>query len=183
MAARWPFWKWHSWKSIDFFPYTQVMCQWSLDLIFIGRLKLESGNWKIQYGHQAAILKVTSLKINRLLPIPTNNMHMKFGIEIPKKTWVTLRKPCRLQTDGQTDRRTRWIQYTPPPPSSIMCCGILLREFHSQCQSYESVWLVWKLYFKITARAPRTQWVKDALGPPDCARIWSHLSWPFDGPD
>ena len=36
----------------------------------------------------------------------TINMHMKFEIEIPKQTWLMLRKPCRLQTDG----RTRWIQ-------------------------------------------------------------------------
>ena len=70
-----------------------------------------------QYGRQAAILKVTSLKINRLLPMATINMHMKFEIEIPKQTWLRLRKPCRLQTDGRTDRRTRWIQYTPPPTS------------------------------------------------------------------
>ena len=33
-------------------------------------------------------------------------MHMKFEIEIPKQTWLMLRKPCRLQTDGRTDRRT-----------------------------------------------------------------------------
>ena len=31
------------------------------------------------------------------------NMHMKFEIEIPKETWLMLRKPCRLQTDGRTD--------------------------------------------------------------------------------
>ena len=34
----------------------------------------------------------------------TINMHMKFEIEIPKQTWLMLRKPCRLQTDGQTDK-------------------------------------------------------------------------------
>ena len=62
----------------------------------------ESRYWKIKYGHQAAILKVTSLKINRHLPIATNNMHIK----IPKQTWVMLRKPCHLRTDGQTDRQT-----------------------------------------------------------------------------
>ena len=44
------------------------------------------GTKKIQYGRQAAILKVTSLKINRLLPMATINMHMKFEIEIPKQT-------------------------------------------------------------------------------------------------
>ena len=82
---------------------------------------IESGNQKIQYGHQAAILKVMSLKINRLLPMATINMHMKFEIEIPKETWLMLRKRCRLQTDGRTDGRTegrtKWIQYTPPPTS------------------------------------------------------------------
>ena len=79
----------------------------------------------------------------------TINMDMKFGIKIPKQTWLTLWKPCHLQspgllppstciwnlklkfqrkldlcsgnhvvyrqTDGRTDGRTRWIQYTPPP--------------------------------------------------------------------
>ena len=34
----------------------------------------------------------------------TINMHMKFEIEIPKQTWLMLRKPCRLQTDGRTDK-------------------------------------------------------------------------------
>ena len=94
------------------------MCQWSLDLIFEAKLMLESGNWKIQYGCQAAILKVTSLKINRLLAIATNNMHMKFEIEIPRQTRVTFRKPCRLQMDRQTDRRTDKVNpvYTTPHP-------------------------------------------------------------------
>ena len=66
---------------------------------------LESGNWKIQYGRQAAILKGTSLKINRLLPIDTNTMHVKFEIEIPKPTQVMLQKACHLES------RDRKIQY------------------------------------------------------------------------
>ena len=70
------------------------------------QVKLKSGNQKIQYGHQAAILKVTLLKIDRLLPMATINMHMKFEIEIPKQTRLMLRKPCHLQTDGLTDGRT-----------------------------------------------------------------------------
>ena len=106
MAIRRPFRKRHTWKSIGFFPYTLVMCYWSLDLIFKAKQKLGSGNRKIPDGRQAAILKVTSLKINRLLPMATNNMHMKFQIENPKQTWVTVQKPCRLQTDGQTNRQT-----------------------------------------------------------------------------
>ena len=120
-----PFWKWHCWKSIGFFPYTQVMRRWSLDLIFTAKLKLESGNQKIQDGHQAAILKVTSMKIYRPLPMATNNMHIKFEIEIPKQTWVMLQKSCRLQTDGRTDGQTdRQIDgqgessITPPHPHS-----------------------------------------------------------------
>ena len=36
--------------------------------------------------------------MNRLLPTTTIDMHMKFEIEIPKQTWLTLRKPCHLQS-------------------------------------------------------------------------------------
>ena len=53
-------------------------------MILKAKLKLESGNQIIQYGRHAAILKATSLKINRLLPLAKINMHMKFEIEIPK---------------------------------------------------------------------------------------------------
>ena len=108
MATRRPFWKRRCWKSIGSYPYTWVLCPWSLMLIFKPKVKLESGNQKNQYGRQEAILKLTSLKINRLLPMATINMHMKFEIEITKQTWLMLRKPCRLQTDGRTDRRTDW---------------------------------------------------------------------------
>ena len=120
MAARQPFWKWRCWKSIGSYPYTEVLCRQSLKYIFKAKVKLESGNQKIQYGHQAAILKVTLLKINRLLPMATINMHMKFEIEIPKQTWLMLRKPCRLQTDGQTDGQTdrRTDKVNPVYPSS-----------------------------------------------------------------
>ena len=97
MATRRPFWKWLHWKSIGSYPYTCIVpLKFGVDIQT--KLKLESGNQKIQYDHQAAILKVTSLKINRLLPMTTINMHMKFEIEIPKQTWLTLRKPCHLQS-------------------------------------------------------------------------------------
>ena len=58
----------------------------------------------------------------------TINMHMKFEIEIPQETWLMLRKPCRLQTDGRTDRRTDKVNPvyptptptpTPPPPTLL----------------------------------------------------------------
>ena len=68
-ATRRPFWKWRRWKSIGSYPYIQVLCHLSLELIFKAKLKLESGNQKIQYGCLAAILKLTLLKINRLLHI------------------------------------------------------------------------------------------------------------------
>ena len=97
MAAWRPFWKQHCWKSIGSYTYAKVLCHLSLELIFKAKLKLVSGNQKIRYGRQAAILKVTLLKINRLLPM-TTNMHMKFEIEIPKRTWLTLWKPCHLQS-------------------------------------------------------------------------------------
>ena len=73
-----------------------MLCHRSLELIFKANLKLESGNQELQYGCQAAILKVTSLKIKRLLPMTTINMHIKFETEIPKQTWLMLRIPCRL---------------------------------------------------------------------------------------
>ena len=40
MATGWPFWKWHCWKSMGFYPYISVMCCWSMDLIFKAKLKL-----------------------------------------------------------------------------------------------------------------------------------------------
>ena len=84
-----------------------MLCHLSLELIFKAKLKLESGNQKIQYGHQAAILKVTSLKINRLLCMTTINMHMKFKIEIPKQTWLTSRNLAtyRVQKPNKANLR------------------------------------------------------------------------------
>ena len=67
------------------------MCHWSLNLIFKAKLKLEYEDQRIQDGRQTAILRVTSLKINKLLLMATKNMHVKFEIEIPKQTWVMLR--------------------------------------------------------------------------------------------
>ena len=74
------------------------------------KFEIDIQNQKIQYGHQVAILKVTSLKIKRLLPMTTINMHMKFEIEIPKPTWLTLRKPCHLQSPetNMPARRPFW---------------------------------------------------------------------------
>ena len=53
---------------------------------------------KIQYDHQAAILKVTSVKNNMFLPTATSHKHTEFETEMPKQTWVMLQKPCHLQS-------------------------------------------------------------------------------------
>ena len=69
------------------------------------------------------------------------NMHMKFYIEIHKETWLMVRKPGRLQTDGQTDGRTTWIQYTPPPTSLGGGYNkidlILSDQFHWRCWKHQ----------------------------------------------
>ena len=93
MAARQPFWKWSRWKSIDSYPYISALCHLSLELIFKAKLKLESGNQKIQYGCLVAILKVTLLKINRLLPIYISIVPLKFGVDIQSQTKVRVWKP------------------------------------------------------------------------------------------
>ena len=119
MAARWPFWNWRCWKSIGSYPYTQVLCRWSLKLIFKAKVKLESGNQKIQYGRPAAILKVTSLKINRLLPMATINMHMKLKFQ-SKLDLCSGNHVVYRQTDGQTDKVNPVY-----PPSNFVGRGII----------------------------------------------------------
>ena len=49
----------------------------------------------------------------------TINMHMKFEIEIPKQTWLMLRKPCRLQTDRRTDGQTDKVNPVYPPSNFV----------------------------------------------------------------
>ena len=55
--------------------------------------EVRSGNQKIHHGHQVAILKVTYLKINRLLFIYTSNVQLKFGLDIQSQTEVRVQKP------------------------------------------------------------------------------------------
>ena len=103
MSARRTFWKWHHWKSIGSYPYIQVLCHLSLELIFKAKLKLESGNQKIQYGCLAAILKLTLLKINRLLHKYISIVLLKFGIDNLSQTKVTV---C-METQ-KSNMATRW---------------------------------------------------------------------------
>ena len=53
----------------------------------------ESRNRKIQYGHQAAILKMTLLKIKMLLPIYISIVPLKFEVDIQSQTKVRVWKP------------------------------------------------------------------------------------------
>ena len=61
-------------------------------MIFKAKLKLVSRNSKIQYGRQAAILKVTSLKIDRRHSMYTSNGRLKFELDIQSQTDVRVRK-------------------------------------------------------------------------------------------
>ena len=90
----------------------------------------ESGNRKKQYGHQATILEGTSPKIDTLLPIATNKMHVKFEIEIPKAN-LCYAPETMSSTDGRTDRRTDGqckLSITPHPHPSSQHSGRLKIE-------------------------------------------------------
>ena len=68
MASMQPFWKWHGWKSIGFFPYSHVMCQWSWDMIFKAKLKLQSGNKKSNIAARRPFWKWRRWKSTGLFP-------------------------------------------------------------------------------------------------------------------
>ena len=68
MASMQPFWKWHGWKSIGFFPYSHVMCQWSWDMIFKAKLKLQSGNKKFNIAARRPFWKWRRWKSTGLFP-------------------------------------------------------------------------------------------------------------------
>ena len=57
------------------------------------QIKVSPETKKIQYGRQAAILKVTSLKINRLLHMYISIVPLKIGVDIQSQTKVRVRKP------------------------------------------------------------------------------------------
>ena len=104
--------------------YIQEMCCRCLDLKFKAKLKLETGNQKIQYGHQAAILKVKYLKINRLLSIHTNNVLLKFGLDIQSQTDVRVWKPKnpKCLPSGPFWKWHCWksIGFCPWPPTTCI---------------------------------------------------------------
>ena len=93
MATRQPFRKRGNWKSISSYSYTQVLGHWSFEFLFKTKLKLESRNQTIQYGCQVAILELTALNINRLLPIYISTLPLKFGVDIQSQTKVRVWEP------------------------------------------------------------------------------------------
>ena len=99
MAARWPFWKWRHWKSIDFCLWPPSLCIWNLklkaNLTYAPETMppTESRNRKIQYGSQAAILKMTTQKIIRLRPICISIALLKFVVDIQSQSKVRVWKP------------------------------------------------------------------------------------------
>ena len=100
-------------QPIGFYQYTQVLCYWSLELIFKAKLMSKSGNQGPQYGRQAAVLNVTSLKIC-LWPHSTYTWNLK--LKFRSKFYVC---PGNHVVYRRTDRRTRWFHYTPPPLTSL----------------------------------------------------------------
>ena len=72
-------WNWNSKANLTYIPETMP--------------PTESRNRKKQYGRQVAILKMTSLKINRLLPIYISIVPLKFGLDIQSQTKVRVWKP------------------------------------------------------------------------------------------
>ena len=104
MAARRPFWKWRRWKSIGSYPYIQVLCHLSLELIFKAKLKLESGNktrqiWGIWKLRPAYSPETPNLGQNR---------------------WCFV--PCDLEIWWMTLENNR---------ASLLCCFKLCATFHS----------------------------------------------------
>ena len=132
MATRQPFWKRHSWKSIGFCLLPQRTRTWILKLKFLSKLDLRSGNHaayavqkpKNQYGHPAAILKMTSLKINRLLPIYTSIGPLKLPVHIQSQTTVRVwrTKKSNIATRQPFWKWHRWksIDDCLWPPSTFI---------------------------------------------------------------
>ena len=113
MAARQPFWKWLSLKINRLLPiYTSILLlKLGVDTQSQTEVRVRKPKNPIwpPGGHFETDV---AEKQWAFLPMATINMHMKFEVEIPKQTLKTM-----LSTDRQTDRQTRWMQYTYPHPT------------------------------------------------------------------
>ena len=105
---------------------------------------------------------------------------MKFEIEIPKQTWLMLRKPCRLQTDGRTDGQTDGqgessIYYTP---SNFVGRGYNNRfrgVIHLPGSEPFPLMLIFPMGFSILVRTQIAKFIGPTWGPPGSC-------WPQMGP-
>ena len=62
----------------------------------------------------------------------TNNVHMKFKIEIPKQTRVTLRKPCQLQSSDTEQGKSEGFDSCDRPSN--------LAQFGFKSSIFQPVW-------------------------------------------
>ena len=139
MATRQPFWKWRRWKSRGFCLWPPSTCICSLKLKFQSKLDLHSGNQVTYRVHKpknlmAAILKMTLLKINRLLPIYISIVPLKFEVDIQSQSKVRVWKP---KISNMAARRPFWkwrrwksIGFCLWPPST--CIWNLKLKFQSK---------------------------------------------------
>ena len=95
-------WNWNSKANLTYTPETMPPA--------------ESRNRKIQYGCQAAILKMTLLKINRLLPIYISIVLLKFEVDFQSQSKVRVWKQKK---SNMATRRTDKVNPVYPPPTSL----------------------------------------------------------------
>ena len=69
------------------YPYTKVMCYWSMGLMCQGKLKLRVQKQN-PYDSQVALFKVTLMKTNKLLSICISNLSLRFGFDIQSQIIV-----------------------------------------------------------------------------------------------
>ena len=103
MAARRPIWKWCHWKPVGFYPYTQVLCYWSLDLIFNAKLKLESGNKNNAIWPPGGHLKSDIAENQQASAYGHNQIAHEIWSLNPKAN-LTYASETTSSTDGRTDK-------------------------------------------------------------------------------
>ena len=93
MATRWRLWKLHPWKSIASLPYTQVMCYWSLDLIFIAKFKLRVRKPKKAIWPPGDHFECDFAENQHAVTMRTCDAPVGFGLRIQRQIKVRIRKP------------------------------------------------------------------------------------------
>ena len=120
-----------------------------LKLIFKTKLKLKSGNQKIQYGCLAAILKLTLLKINRLLKIYISIVPLKFGVDIQSQTKVRVHLSLELifKAKPKLESGNQKIQYG----HQAAILKVTSLKIYGFCLWPPSTW-IWSLKLKFRSK-------------------------------